>query len=889
MEKAAVSGDFQKLIDSIVKADGTFRRILSVDPDQLVISYDERAQIEKLIGRDERLLAKLRSQEFEIAIVGLEKAGKSTLSNALIRVNVLPAESERCTYTKTEIRSGKEDRAEVEFYSPEEFSSNFDSQLRQIGYKPCSLSDFSSSDFESFCKDLSEKDPAKYSLYGSSTIPDIRAMSENRRDILPFLGRETLTFTGKDQLKSTEFRKFITGFRQDNTDSQSLRGGFPYAVKSIRIESRDLGDDMKTAVLLDVPGFDSPTQLHREQTEETLRSADAIIFVSNVGDKPNLNDSQISMLRKSDVDDDGIRLRDKAFVFGNKLDMANNEADASKNKDVLRTEVTDKYQIARPGRVIFGSAEAYLIREGLDDSEWSDSILSNIDLYNGGRTGVEDLKSALKEYYAADRLHVMERRAANTRAKISELLKGILEKCRSADESPVSAAGQLFVEIKDAIETFCSEVWDVGNDFKKEIVAERPFTGKLREQIGESAGSGTADSSCFYHVTDREFLAAQRSQNSSVSANVTDSYVQKIDSELRDMVRTRLSHDAELLAVDEIKKESDELHRRIVQKLVSCLTVKDDAKADAEKAADEFIRNFDSGRDFRFEFRALIERFSGKLIDGIINRPFGSEERIKFIINNIPEFCMLANYYNFSVTKDADQYVSPMESRFFPLIIAHISGASGDAGELVGKFMTDPAVIKDVSKYGWQDDLSPEKKDQYVNMLKGIPYDRAKVIMAKLKDSVRAAASRGQSISISQMLTELLVDEKKSGAASGQGSGNSFGDYLRRLSAEAKAPSTEEEVRALIDADIDSLKEVFDKSIAGAIDLETAFINFNSRTIDFIRESAKPKDRRVISWINANIGKLRRKELEEAEAKARAAGTRKVIREEIEDIMKGAE
>ena len=62
MEKTAVSGDFQKLISSIEKADGTFRRILDVDPDQLVISYGERAQIEKLLGRDERLLRKLRSQ-----------------------------------------------------------------------------------------------------------------------------------------------------------------------------------------------------------------------------------------------------------------------------------------------------------------------------------------------------------------------------------------------------------------------------------------------------------------------------------------------------------------------------------------------------------------------------------------------------------------------------------------------------------------------------------------------------------------------------------------------------------------------------------------------------------------------------------------------------------
>lgn len=105
MEKAALSGDFQKLVGSIEKADGTFRRILDVDPDQLVISYGERAQIEKLIGRNERLLEKIRSQEFEIAVVGLEKAGKSTLSNALIRVNVLPAESERCTFTKTDRKS----------------------------------------------------------------------------------------------------------------------------------------------------------------------------------------------------------------------------------------------------------------------------------------------------------------------------------------------------------------------------------------------------------------------------------------------------------------------------------------------------------------------------------------------------------------------------------------------------------------------------------------------------------------------------------------------------------------------------------------------------------------------------------------------------------------
>lgn len=68
MEKAAVSGDFQKLIDSIIKADGTFRRILSVDPDQLVISYDERAQIEKLLEGTSAFLRNLEARSSRLLL-----------------------------------------------------------------------------------------------------------------------------------------------------------------------------------------------------------------------------------------------------------------------------------------------------------------------------------------------------------------------------------------------------------------------------------------------------------------------------------------------------------------------------------------------------------------------------------------------------------------------------------------------------------------------------------------------------------------------------------------------------------------------------------------------------------------------------------------------------
>ena len=190
-----------------------------------------------------------------------------------------------------------------------------------------------------------------------------------------------------------------------------------------------------------------------------------------------------------------------------------------------------------------------------------------------------------------------------------------------------------------------------------------------------------------------------------------------------------------------------------------------------------------------------------------------------------------------------------------------------------------------------------------LKVLKDVPLDMVKIILGKILDYMKLATSvkperrdippkpyymklatsvnEDDVLSVKAILTWLVKNVEDPI--------KSFSDYLLKLSSEAKAPSNKDEVRSLVDSDIDCLKEIFDKSIAGAIDLETAFINFNIRTIDYIRESAKPGDKLVDDWIKANIGKLKRKELEEAEAKARAAGTRKVIREEIEDIMKGAE
>ena len=102
-------------------------------------------------------------------------------------------------------------------------------------------------------------------------------------------------------------------------------------------------------------------------------------------------------------------------------------------------------------------------------------------------------------------------------------------------------------------------------------------------------------------------------------------------------------------------------------------------------------------------------------------------------------------------------------------------------------------------------------------------------------------------------------------------------------------PRSKAELRSILDADIDCLKDIFDKSIAGAIDLETAFINFNTRAIDFICNSVKPENKeRTNKWIVINTGKLKKRQFEEFEDRRNSVSVRKAIVKEIEEALNDA-
>ena len=98
-------------------------------PHNRVISVKMRDDLGKLRNEAEKLQKKLTHNEFEIAVVGVEKSGKSSFVNALIKLDTLPTSGERCTYTTTCIRSGDENSARVTFYTTQDLEKDLRNKL----------------------------------------------------------------------------------------------------------------------------------------------------------------------------------------------------------------------------------------------------------------------------------------------------------------------------------------------------------------------------------------------------------------------------------------------------------------------------------------------------------------------------------------------------------------------------------------------------------------------------------------------------------------------------------------------------------------------------------------------------------------------------------------
>ena len=662
----------QDFIDKLGKADKIFGKIFEVDSDAVVIQGEERDELKNLQSANKKILDKLKSREFTVAIVGLEKAGKSTLGNALIKSMVLPEYESRCTYTTTEIRAGDTDVAEVYFYSHEEFNKNFKRMLKDVQFPD--ETDFETMTLESFNRYWQSvevdaaNDPVKrgiFDLHNGATAEDLKEILSGKQKIKSLLGQSVKKFGAEhwnSSDKFNEFKSYVTGMTGINSDGTPKRDPSPYAVKNIIIRSTHL-EDMSHIVLYDVPGFDSPTELHKRQTEAMLKEADAIILVTNVADRPNLVGTQLDMLRKGQ-DFDGVKLSEKSFVFGNKIDRVDKKETAERNFATLRQDAVDKYRITLSNHIVAGSARAYLEKIGLFTEKFASNILDEWQAPDG----IEILLKKMQEYYDNDRYAVLKRRAENILSKTQPFFKKLLDRYDAADNGYINLGAEILMKIQSRLPMFTKDAKGITDRHIQMIVRERPFTTTLKSQVDK-----------IFPLIEESYTKLVEDKEHESFINTDDVYPTiEVDANVRKELGKIFIEAIVKSAAQLTAERQRKLRQELVDSFLSNMNVEGGLlyREELEKSVNELFDKMLIEGGEKCSFTSLVERFVTTPIQAIIGGPFTSPDRCNKINKALEEFISLSFYYEIPDTDASKKYLKFENlieggEKFFDKILAH--------------------------------------------------------------------------------------------------------------------------------------------------------------------------------------------------------------------------
>lgn len=680
-----MSFDAEKLtlIEQLQQHNQLLDELISKNHQVRLLDSEQVKKLADIKQKNEKFIYKLESNEFEIAIVGLEKAGKSTFANALIKNNILPSAPERCTFTSTRLVSGA-DKASVQFYTEAEFEQIFQELLQEISYVTAinqviesnstgvskesaqlmqRLNDINSSHITFVSEQARQKeiDRIKFALADLETkkpktsTPNqkvsFRTLSlidfekyfhaleeknpnlykshvgktdEEIKDILKC--RDKLTLTGEtklfqgNELKTDAFQAYIKGEQQGQDTAK------PRSVKRIEIESSEL-KQLDNAIIYDVPGFDSPTKIHLRQTEERLKQADAIILVTNVGTNPSLQGTTLSVITKN-TDDDGIALKDKLFVFGNQLDRVNNETDIQGNSQILIKDV-EKYKIGEQKRVFVGSAYKYLSDE---------KIIGEVKLKHQVDAGVSQIREALINYYQTERFDILKRKIDTNKkmmqAMFEEILKGIdIDEQFSQKTEQAKITKSAYKAIEENLEWALQKLRD---DLKKEILAECYFSQKFKHLIHNE--------NYFALLTEEEFERIRILEDDSVRLDLA---INRNNQTARESIHKAYLEDFTRLIKHMTDDKSKDIEIRLLRTFTQGILGDNIAIAsEIEPLCKKYILKVThevTHSDNSFTY--LIERFSRDVFDLLLSAPILSQDRTNRYQQAVKEYIYLDSYY----------------------------------------------------------------------------------------------------------------------------------------------------------------------------------------------------------------------------------------------------
>lgn len=634
--------DKTALIQNLKSQDDGISKILNLKRFSLIDS-NTREELSRIQTETKEIIRKLENNEFQIAVVGLEKAGKSSFCNALIESNMLPTKQGRCTYTATSIISSNESKADIVFFTKQEFEADLQDKLSKLGIENSdtfSLSNLDSSTYNSLYENISSEKKEKY---GETLNEEIINIIEYKNKLIDYLDRPAISFTGENV--------------NDSIYNYIVAPEIAMAVKEVIIKS-PLLDKMPNAVIYDVPGFNSPTARHMQQTKERMYRADAIIMVATA-DKPSITSEQLKAFR--DSDNDGTALADKLFIFENRSD----EATLQENIPLIFYEWGEKYKILYDhNRFFFGSANARLqqinklpVEEKKKNKDYVSPMMGSISILDDSLSdvkekssaekgfGIVSLREALEEYNQNERIKVLQGRVGRLQSRLKEILAP-LTLTSNSDEEPISVDGALFAKfMRDFNENLCKSLNDFRDESKQSFLKDKPLSEELSTYIKDHINSES------YNALLSESLERAKKELNIISDNNGTLSVAEIEAKVRNDLFARMYEDDFANQMDKIVTEQhDDITNKILDIIMNSLGMQGSTKyyePVKERIQCEFAKILDSENTEKY-YRSLIERYSRDLYELLVGQRY-AEERYERFLADISGYFSLAVYYDDSI------------------------------------------------------------------------------------------------------------------------------------------------------------------------------------------------------------------------------------------------
>ena len=616
-----------------------------------------------------------------------------------------------------------------------------------------------------------------------------------------------------------------------------------------------------------------PTELHKKQTEDILKSADAIILVTNVGDRPNLTGTQLDMLQKG-RDEDEIVLSDKLFLFGNKLDMAGNIQLAKDNSAALIHDAVEKYAIAKRERVFYGSAKAYLESQGKLSQDDKARGLRNINatLASWGISdGIENLKSKLQIYYNEDRFIVLKKRAEKNISDTKNFLNVILSKYDSEDAAEVDYGGQYLLQAKDSLDEFVKKAGEISREYIGELQEEKPFSNLIKNDVTEIFPNETVDS-----------LNVLEAEN---SGKIGGKYaLSRIDAIIREKLSFAFQKNIIAKTAAITLEKEEEIYQKLAETLLQSLQIKLNSayRQELEVSSKNLFKSLLIENGEHCYFNPLIERYMLGLFETLIKSPYASTERLQKLtdVDIMADFQSLAVYYPLeNVTADFQQ------KYFFAKILTHDDILSPDAEDNENVLRQFFEQYKSNIATGFDVENLPLEKWATIISQIGVKISETD-LLDRLKKALinfvgNAAWSGLSPVSKNRKLEEAIIDYciKLKPVP--------LVEYIKNLNEEIRSIENKDEMILILNEDIEILRDFTVNAVIQAISLERVFNSVMSKNIDMIRESIyKDNGQKIFNqWLKENMRKIREDEYAEINKSIESFRDKQAIAESIRQTL----